>query len=369
MDSLTQLALGATVAAAALGPRIGPRKAVLVGAALGTAPDLDVLVPLGDAVSDFVLHRGPTHSLIVQALVTPLFGEALMRWFDGLKGQRARTYLAVYLCFVTHALIDALTIYGTRLFWPVTPEPFAVGSMFIIDPLYTNPHLAILVWGLALRAWSPRFARATTAALVLSTAYLGWSVLGQQIAQARGAAALAKLGVEPESVIASPTPFNTLYWRVLAVERERYVNLYLPLFGGDDAITAYAHPRGGHLEGCANRIAKAQDLMAFSKGFFKLEEVEGRLRVSDLRMGLTPQYVFAFDVAETGAAGINPIHPVRHSPVREAGDDFDWLFAGLRGVRAIRTAEASSLVAPGGSAGKPTALDTGGRDCGREKQK
>ena len=36
-----------------------------------------------------------------------------MRWFDGLKGQRARTYLAVF-CFVTHALIDALTIYGTR---------------------------------------------------------------------------------------------------------------------------------------------------------------------------------------------------------------------------------------------------------------
>ena len=198
MDSLTQLALGATVAAAALGPRIGPRKAVLVGAALGTAPDLDVLVPLGDAVSDFVLHRGPTHSLIVQALVTPLFGEALMRWFDGLKGQRARTYLAVYLCFVTHALIDALTIYGTRLFWPVTPEPFAVGSMFIIDPLYTIPLLAILFWGLALRAWSPRFARATTAALVLSTAYLGWSVLGQQIAQARGAAALAKVGGESE---------------------------------------------------------------------------------------------------------------------------------------------------------------------------
>ena len=60
-----------------LGPRIGPRKAVLVGAVLGTAPDLDVFVPLGDPVSDFVLHRGPTHSLIVQALVTPLFAEPL----------------------------------------------------------------------------------------------------------------------------------------------------------------------------------------------------------------------------------------------------------------------------------------------------
>ena len=369
MDSLTQLALGATIAATVLGSRIGPRKAVLVGAALGTAPDLDVLVPLSDPVSDFVLHRGPTHSLIAQALVTPVFGEALVRWLDGLKGQRARTYLAVYLCFVTHALIDALTIYGTRLFWPVTHEPFAVGSMFIIDPLYTFPLLAIMIWGLALNAWTARFAGAITVALVLSTSYLGWSILGQQIAQARGAAALAKLGVEPKRLIASPTPFNTLYWRVLAVERERYINLYLPLFGGDNVITAYAHRRGSHLEGCANRVAKARDLMAFSKGFFKLEEVEGRLRVSDLRMGLTPLYVFVFDVAKMGSASINPIHPVRHSPVREVGDDFAWLFAGLRGARAIRKAEAGSLVALGGSLDKPTALHPGGRDCSLEKQK
>jgi inner membrane protein len=347
MDSLTQLALGAGVAAAALGPRIGPRKAVLVGAVLGTAPDLDVFVPLGDPVADFVLHRGPTHSLFVQALVTPLFAEPLIRLFDGLRGERVRTYLAVYLCFVTHALIDAITIYGTRIVWPVIPEPFGVGSMFIIDPLYTIPLLVILVWALALGTWTPRFARATTVALVVSTAYLGWSMVGQQIAQARGEAALARLGVDPERVIASPTPFNTLYWRVLAVERDRYVNLYLPLFGGDDAITAYAHPRGGHLEGCAAGIDKARDLMAFSKGFFKLDEVEGRLRVSDLRMGLTPQYVFSFDVAETGEAGTTPIHPVRHRPVREAGDDLDWLFAGLRGERAVRTAEASSLIAPG----------------------
>ena len=114
MDSLTQLALGATIAATVLGSRIGPRKAVLVGAALGTAPDLDVLVPLSDPVSDFVSHRGPTHSLIAQALVTPVFGEALVRWLDGLKGQRARTYLAVF-SVRHHALIDALTIYGPAL--------------------------------------------------------------------------------------------------------------------------------------------------------------------------------------------------------------------------------------------------------------
>ncbi|MCG8360225.1 MAG: metal-dependent hydrolase, partial [Kiloniellales bacterium] len=123
MDSLTQLALGAGVGLAVLGPRVGPRRAALVGAVLGTLPDLDVVVPFDDPVDDFTLHRGPSHSLFVHAVVTPLFGEALMRLFKDLRGERLRAYLGVYLCFATHALIDAATIYGTRIFWPLWPEP------------------------------------------------------------------------------------------------------------------------------------------------------------------------------------------------------------------------------------------------------
>lgn len=344
MDSVTQLALGAGVGAALIGPYVGPRKAALIGAVMGTVPDLDVFVPLGDPVSDFVLHRGPSHSLIVQALVTPLFAEPLVRLFQGLRDRRTITYLTVFLCFATHALLDALTIYGTRIFWPVLPDPVGLGSMFIIDPLYTLPLLVTLVWALCLGHWSARFARVVSAALVISTGYLGWSMVAQQVAAARGAAALARLDVEPDRTIATPMPFNTLFWRVIAIDGDRYLNLYVPLLGGEEAITAYAHPRGGNLLACVEAIEKATELTAFSRGFFKLREVDGRLRVSDLRMGVTPDYVFQFEVAARDGDTVTAIAPTR-IPAKRAAEDRDiaWLWSGILGERVVRPSEEQAL--------------------------
>ena len=71
MDSVTQLAYGAAVGEAVLGSKVG-RKALLWGGVLGTLPDLDVLIPLGGPVEDFVYHRGFSHSFFLLALVSPL---------------------------------------------------------------------------------------------------------------------------------------------------------------------------------------------------------------------------------------------------------------------------------------------------------
>ena len=62
MDSVTQMVLGAAVAEATIGRKIGNR-AILWGAIAGTMPDLDVFVPLGDVVKDFTYHRSASHSL------------------------------------------------------------------------------------------------------------------------------------------------------------------------------------------------------------------------------------------------------------------------------------------------------------------
>ena len=71
MDSLTQMVLGAAVGEAVLGRRVG-HKATLWGGVVATLPDLDVFIPLGDAVKDFTYHRAASHSLFILALLTPL---------------------------------------------------------------------------------------------------------------------------------------------------------------------------------------------------------------------------------------------------------------------------------------------------------
>ena len=72
MDSLTQIVLGASVAEATLGKKIG-NKAILLGAIAGTIPDLDIVARFFvDDLSASVMHRGFSHSLLFPFLSAPL---------------------------------------------------------------------------------------------------------------------------------------------------------------------------------------------------------------------------------------------------------------------------------------------------------
>ena len=46
-------------------------------------------------------------------------------------------FWAIPLALVTHPLLDAFTVYGTQLLWPLPMRPVMWSSVFIIDPLYT----------------------------------------------------------------------------------------------------------------------------------------------------------------------------------------------------------------------------------------
>jgi len=114
MDSLTQFALGATISTLCLGKKLGPRKAATLGGALGTLPDLDVFLPFDNPVDSFVLHRGWTHAFVIHIVATPILGEVITRLSSALRDYRVLVWWTVFLCLTTHAIIDAMTVYGTR---------------------------------------------------------------------------------------------------------------------------------------------------------------------------------------------------------------------------------------------------------------
>ena len=161
-------------------------------------------------------------------------------WAAGLM--RRHAYLLVWLALVTHALLDAMTIYGTQLLWPLSEEAFGVGSVFIIDPLYTLPLLILAALGHS-DTTSPSQLSPTRlpGARACRAGYLAWSAVGQQIAGQRGLAALVEARIAPERLLATPTPFNTLFWRVIAIDGDRYFNLYVPIFGQAQAVEPYVH--------------------------------------------------------------------------------------------------------------------------------
>ena len=324
MDSLSQIGLGAAVAVAAMGRRTSVAKAVLWGAVAGTLPDLDVLIDHGDAVRNMVQHRAETHALFWLTLFSLPLAAAVARW-HGEWAQWRRWWLALWLVLVTHPLLDAMTVYGTRLALPFSSHPFSVGSVFIIDPLYTLPLLAGAGWVLATRG-SAQGRLANAAGLLLSTAYLAWGALAQQQVARVADAALAAQGIAAERVLVTPTPFNSLLWRVVAVAGDDYHEGFYALLDADPRIHFDRFDRGSALAAELQGVASVQRIAAFSQGFYKLHQQGQRVLISDLRMGQEPSYVFTFAVAERHSAPEVLLRPEPVGANIDIGRGLAWLW-------------------------------------------
>lgn len=167
MDSVTHLAAGViTPLIFKKAPRIWVL--VLFGIILGELPDLDMLAG-SSAWATLSFHRSLTHALPVIILVSLLvaaifkfiigrmsFNEPTVR-VEGLTAVLNRPgdwsfgqiLGAALLTIGLHVYFDAMTTFGTQLFWPVSEYRVAIPALFIIDPLFTIPLVGVAGYCLA----------------------------------------------------------------------------------------------------------------------------------------------------------------------------------------------------------------------------
>jgi inner membrane protein len=331
MDSLSQIALGAAVSVAVMGRRTAVWKAALWGAVAGTLPDLDVVIDQGDAIRNMVLHRAESHALFWLTLFSLPFA-ALVARLHGEWGWLRRWWLALWLVLVTHPLLDAMTVYGTQLALPFSNHPFGVGSIFIIDPLYTLALLVGLVWVLVTRG-GQRGRLANGVGLLLSTVYLAWGFAAQQQVTQIARASLAQQGMGVEHLLVTPTPFNTVLWRVVVMAGDDYFEGFYSLLDAQPQIAFDRFPRGNALQAELKDIDGVQRLAAFTKGFYKLEQRANRLLISDLRMGQEPNYSFTFAVAEAYNPTVALIQPEQMAVTFDVPRSLNWLWRRALGER------------------------------------
>jgi inner membrane protein len=315
MDSLSQILLGAAVAGAVV-PAGHRRAAMLAGAVLGTLPDLDslpVAMVTDDPVALMTLHRSASHSL----LVLPLVAWAIWAFFRRRGGRVAQApgpwLWAIQLALVTHPLLDAFTVYGTQLLWPIPVPPAMWSSVFIIDPGYT----VWLLLGVAVAAWAgarPVAGRALALGLALSTAYLGWSLVAKAMVEREAERSLAALGLADAPRFSVPMPFNTLLWRVVAMTPDGYVEGVRSVVADRGTMRFNHHTSDVAALAAVADQATVQRLHWFNRGFMRAEVREERLVLSDLRMGLEPDYSFNFAVAHRIDGVWQPLHPPEQLP-------------------------------------------------------
>jgi inner membrane protein len=299
VDSLTQITLGACVAAACVPPG-QRRKAALVGAALGTLPDLDVFIDYGGPVENFTMHRGFSHSLFVLAGFGVLLWLALRRFWTPVREAPGRWLAAILLALLTHPFLDAHTAYGTQLLWPSGSHPVSWATLFIIDPLYTLPLLAGLIAALVCPA-SKATGRWLMAALVLSTLYLAWSWTARAIVAANAHQSLEARGIAGARLFITPAPLTTLLWRVVARTDGGYYEGLDSIAADDGPIEFQFRPSDDQtLAAALPHIPAARRLQWFANGLVGASVQDDTLIVTDLRMGQHPNYVFRHSVARRG---------------------------------------------------------------------
>lgn len=329
MDSVTQIVLGASVTAVFV-PRQHRRKAVLIGAMLGTTPDLDVFIDYGDAVSNFTYHRGFSHSLFVLFPFSLLIWAVLKKFYEPVNSAPIPWLFAISLALITHPLLDAHTAYGTQLFWPLTTPPIMWSTIFIIDPLYTLPLLlgVIVILIKPEKVWA---SRTLAAGLILSTSYLVWTWSARLYVNNQVLASLDH-NEKVIRIFSTPTPFNSLLWRVVVLRQDDYLEGYYSLLKPQQDINFKTFTKNAELLEQGKQLWAVKRLDWFAQGFIKSTMVNDELVISDLRMGFEDNYVFSHVVAKIGNPHFHAIE-TRLLPSEFNVDDLALVWEKLKGVK------------------------------------
>jgi inner membrane protein len=207
MDPLTQGTAGAVLAQSAANKN-NIAKISIVGFLAGLAPDFDVVIRSSTDPTLFLeYHRQFTHSLffipfgalIVAALIFPLVRKSL---------SFRTTYLASFLGYATHGLLDACTSYGTLLFWPFSDERVTWNNISIVDPLLTIP--AVILLAVAIKTHRRLYSFIAVGWIV---SYLALGLVQYERALSSGLKLAQSRGHSAERMTVKPSFGNLILWK------------------------------------------------------------------------------------------------------------------------------------------------------------
>lgn len=217
MDSLTQIVLGAGIGELVMGRKIG-NKAILLGAIAGTVPDLDVIATslIKDPIANLEIHRGYSHALFIHIFLAIPFAYLCFILFKK-KHSFMSFYWLWFLGFITHAILDGFTTYGTQLFLPFSNYLYGLNNISVVDPLYTLPFMGLLVWAMFYNKDNPKRFKLAAWSFYLSTSYMLLTFGFKYMAHHRFESELSARNVKYDFLSTSPSLFNAILWTGIAV--------------------------------------------------------------------------------------------------------------------------------------------------------
>ena len=301
MDLLTQGLVGSAVAQS-FSESKAQHRAALCGAIAGLTPDLDTLISSStDPLLNLDYHRHFSHSLAFIPVGASLV--ALLIWFVARRRFSFReTWIACFLGYGTHGLLDACTSYGTHLLWPFALDRISWNLVSIIDPLFSLPLLILVILGVwHRRIWAPR------AAALCCLSYLLFAFSQHRVAEIAQAELISQRDHNATKHIIKPSIGNVFLHRSVYLHDGIYYVDGIHVFPG-------LSPRiytGGEVEALKIKEAfpqlkedtpQAKDVSRFdqlSDGYLcqhpELDEVIGDIRFAMLPTSVSPLWGIRID--------------------------------------------------------------------------
>ena len=186
-----------------------------------------------------------------------------------------------------------------------------------------------LMFGLIAALSMKQFAglRWNAVALGLSCVYLAWSVAAQA-----HVARIVRSQVGADALFfVTPTPLNTIAWRIVVMRDNVYSEGFYSFFDKDRNVRFDQFPNQSALMRELEGNWAAQRMAWFTHGFYALREVNGQVILADLRMGQEPDYVFQFAIAQRDGSALKAITPQQAGSRSDAAKLLPWLWARIKG--------------------------------------
>lgn len=345
MDSLTQIVLGAAVAEAAIGKKIGNR-AMVWGAIAGTIPDLDVISnAFMSPIDALAFHRGPTHSALYLTILAIILGW-LIPWYYkqkwsktfaviswcilivaiagsiSLLGSLSLTKVSISLAFligggflikrqysrstydqptatvrqwqwmfflalVTHPILDCFTTYGTQILLPFSSQRVAFNNIAVADPLYTLPFIACLIMAMLYNKNNPKRAKWNYIGLTISSIYMLVTIFNKTRINTIFENSLSQDQISYSRYMTTPTILNNILWSGIAEGDSAYYYGTYSFFDKDKKFELKSISKNRSEFGeDINTDPTLKTLRWFSDDYFQLKRKNlDSLEYYDLRFG------------------------------------------------------------------------------------
>ena len=337
MDSLTQIVLGASVAEASLGKKIG-NKAIVLGAFAGTIPDLDIISRFFvDDLTASVMHRGFSHSLLFPFVAAPILAWVLKKIYSNYTDVSFNDWFKMFfLSIITHPLLDAQTTWGTQLLWPFEWR-IAIENIFIIDPIYTLPFLTFLI----LTAFHDRLSKKrklyNSLGLIISSTYLLATLAFKGMAHYKIAEALEKNDIEYKDINTRATYFNSVLWSAQIELEDSYMFTYYSLFDKSMPVFTKKFPKNHDMLKPFIDEKKIQQLIILSNGSYIMTNENDKLIFWNLKLGQkgfdknASPYIWSY-VIEKGKYELKIKEGRSFRNNRNYSEEFDKFYERLKGI-------------------------------------